>query len=177
MADSGGPAREVGGDAEFTFREVGLDDEVTALSVYELGRRSYAVEAELIGFDGIPALRESLSEMRARPLRWLCATGGQGEIRAFVAWSFLDGTTDVDIDRVCVDPDWFRRGLATRLIRHLLTEQRQSRRVLVSTGAENGPAVALYESLGFSRAGSAEPVPGLWIAEFALTRDETPAGR
>lgn len=156
--------------------ELDLAQDATALAVHRVGRRAYAVEAALIGFDDIPALRESLPELRSRAgrLRWLGARTPEGRLVAFVAWQQLAGEQAgaVDIDRVCVDPDWFRRGLGSRLLRHLLTELAPGQDAVVSTGADNLPAVTLYERLGFSAAETVEPVPGLRLARFRLTRAE-----
>ncbi|MEV7524819.1 GNAT family N-acetyltransferase [Streptomyces sp. NPDC091371] len=143
-----------------------LADEATAAAVHRIGRAAYAVEAELIGFDGIPALRESLAEMRARQLEWVGAVSGDGEIAGFLAWEApADGT--VCLDRLCVDPAWFRRGVASLLLRHALAELFPGCRVEVTTGAANAPAVALYERLGFVRGADFSPVPRLRMASFA----------
>ncbi|MDQ3404856.1 MAG: GNAT family N-acetyltransferase [Actinomycetota bacterium] len=141
--------------------ELDLSDEDTARAVHEVGLRAYRVEADLIGFDGIPALRETLPEMRALALRWRGCRAG-GVVVAFVAWA------DGDIDRLCVDPAWFRRGLATTLLRDLVA--RTEGDLSVTTGAENAPAVALYERAGFTRTGTLEPEPGLRLAAFRLQR-------
>ncbi|MET9609166.1 GNAT family N-acetyltransferase [Streptomyces sp. NPDC006512] len=154
-------------------RPLDLADEATAAAVHRIGRASYAVEAALIGFDGIPALREDLQEMRDRPLRWLGAVSGGGEIAGFLAWAEEDGG-GIGVDRLCVDPAWFRRGVASLLMRHLLAESFPERAVEVSTGAANAPAVALYEGLGFVRGEDFSPVPGLRMAHF--TRP-APTGR
>ncbi|KOU21925.1 hypothetical protein ADK52_22780 [Streptomyces sp. WM6372] len=141
-----------------------------AVAVQAVGRRAYAVEADLIGFSEIPALRETLQELRAEPLRWAGALTDDGQLAAFVAWQHLAPGDDIDVHRMCVDPAWFRQGLASELVAHLLTEWMPSGDVLVSTGADNLPAVALYERLGFSRVGTSEPAPGLRMAEFRLKR-------
>jgi ribosomal protein S18 acetylase RimI-like enzyme len=148
--------------------EIDLSDDRLASAIHELGRHAYAVEADLIGFDGIPALAESLEQLRARPLRWLASLDPTGTPMAFVAWQHTD-TGDIDIDRLCVDPAYFRRSLATGLLTHLLTTQLVGD-VTVSTGAANAPAVALYTRLGFVPTGTSEPEPGLLIAHFRLTR-------
>jgi hypothetical protein len=44
-------------------RRLDLSDPGTLRRVWDLPRAAYAVEAELIGFDGIPPLRESLQEL------------------------------------------------------------------------------------------------------------------
>jgi ribosomal protein S18 acetylase RimI-like enzyme len=158
---------------DFVVGELDLADETTAAAVHRIGRRAYAVEADLIGFDGIPALRESLEEMQAQPLRWLGARTDDGQIVAFVAWQHLAGESGIDIARVCVDPAWFRRGLASRLLGHLLADSAPTGQVLVSTGADNIPAITLYERHGFSRVGTTEPAPNLRMAQFRLTRPHT----
>ncbi|MDG4864559.1 GNAT family N-acetyltransferase [Streptomyces sp. T-3] len=157
---------------DFSLHELDLTDDTAAGAVHRIGRRAYTVEADLIGFDGIPALHESLESMRARPLHWLGATTTHDrQLTAFIAWQYAEGAapdsdTEVDIDRVCVDPAWFRHGLATLLLRHLLTELAPGHTAMVSTGADNRPALALYERLGFDRTGTVEPVPGLRLAQF-----------
>ncbi|MEU1035249.1 GNAT family N-acetyltransferase [Streptomyces mirabilis] len=158
---------------DFVVGELDLADETTAAAVHRIGRRAYAVEADLIGFDGIPALRESLEELQAQPLRWLGAKTDGGQIVAFVAWQHLAGEGGIDIARVCVDPAWFRRGLASRLLGRLLADSAPTGHVLVSTGADNLPAIALYERHGFSRVGTTEPAPNLRMAQFQLTRRHT----
>ncbi|MFD8983429.1 GNAT family N-acetyltransferase [Streptomyces sp. NPDC059564] len=155
------------------IRPLDLGDDATAAAVHRIGRAAYAVEAELIGFDGIPALRESLPDMRARALRWLGAVTPDGEIAGFLAWEETAGGP-VCLDRLCVAPAWFRRGIASLLLRHVLTEVFPDRVVEVTTGAANAPAVALYERLGFVRGADFSPVPGLTMASFEL--NPSPSG-
>ncbi|MFD9359563.1 GNAT family N-acetyltransferase [Streptomyces sp. NPDC060031] len=141
-----------------------LTDDATAAAVHRIGRAAYAVEAELIGFD-IPHLRESLEQMRERPLVWLAAVSAEGEIAGYLAWKeAADGS--VSVDRLCVDPAWFRRGVGSLLMGHLLSEAFPNRSVTVTTGADNAPAVTLYERLGFIRGADFSPVPGLVMAAF-----------
>ncbi|GIG66567.1 GNAT family N-acetyltransferase [Phytomonospora endophytica] len=146
-----------------------LSDDRVAEAVHTVGRRSYAVEAEIIAFDGIPALHESLVDMRAEPLRWLgVGDPVTGLPVAFIAYRFeADGT--IDIDRLCVDPGWFRKGLARTLLTHLL-EANPTADAVVSTGAANVPAVTLYTRGGFTPTGISSPAPGLELAHFRLTR-------
>ncbi|MGW7100596.1 GNAT family N-acetyltransferase [Streptomyces sp. NPDC054838] len=149
-------------------RPLDLTDDATATAVHRIGREAYAVEAELIGFDGIPALRESLAQLRDRPLHWLGVRGADGLIAGFLAWE-EEGDGSVCVDRLCVAPAAFRRGIASLLLRHLLAETVPGRRVTVTTGAANSPAVALYDRLGFRRGEDFSPAPGLLMASF--TRD------
>ncbi|GGS27708.1 GNAT family N-acetyltransferase [Actinokineospora fastidiosa] len=145
-----------------TARELDLTDDTTARTAHEVVRAAYRVEADLIGSDAIPALRETLAELRALPLRWL----GVGAPDAIIAWTVEDEV--VDIDRLCVHPDHFRRGLATTLLTALLA--RTSGPVTVSTVAANTPAITLYERHGFTRTGQFQPEPGLTVVTFRLER-------
>ncbi|MEU8775758.1 GNAT family N-acetyltransferase [Streptomyces sp. NPDC048606] len=158
------------------FRVLPLDltDDATAAAVHRIGRAAYAVEAELIGFDGIPALAEDLAGMRAAPLRWSGAVHGEGSIAGFLAWEeAADGV--VTVDRLCVDPAAFRRGVASLLLRHALSELFPGRAVEVTTGADNAPAVALYARHGFLRGPDFSPAPGLLMASFRRPGGELPA--
>ncbi|MFJ4866354.1 MULTISPECIES: GNAT family N-acetyltransferase [unclassified Streptomyces] len=146
------------------IRALDLADDATAAAVHRIGRAAYAVEAELIGFDGIPALGESLADMRARDLTWFGAFPGNGSLAGFLAWG--EEGDRVCIDRLCVDPGRFRQGVASLLLRHALTEVFPGRPVAVTTGAANAPAVTLYERLGFRRGPDFSPVPGLTMASF-----------
>ncbi|MFJ3859652.1 GNAT family N-acetyltransferase [Streptomyces sp. NPDC090085] len=140
-------------------------DPGAAAAVHGIGRAAYAVEAELIGFDGIPALHEDLGEMLARPLHWLGAVPGEGGIAGFLAWEEAEDG-GVAIDRLCVAPAWFRRGVASGLLRHALAEAFPGRHVEVTTGAANTPAVTLYTRFGFVRGADFSPAPGLRMASF-----------
>ncbi|GGQ15353.1 MULTISPECIES: GNAT family N-acetyltransferase [Streptomyces] len=147
------------------IRPLDLSDDATADAVHRIGRAAYSVEAEIIGFDGIPALRESLPEMRAQALRWVGAVSEGGELAGFLAWE-EEPDGDIGIDRLCVDPAFFRRGVASLLLRHALAELFPGRPVRVTTGAANAPAVRLYEALGFTRGADFSPAPGLVMASF-----------
>ena len=75
----------------------------------------------------------------------------------------VDGV--VDIHRLVVDPVFFRRGIARRLVEHLHVTV-EARAFIVSTGAANSPARALYERLGYDAVGTEEVGPGLTIAHY-----------
>ncbi|WP_051782611.1 MULTISPECIES: GNAT family N-acetyltransferase [unclassified Streptomyces] len=154
------------------IRPLDLSDDATAAAVHRIGRAAYAVEAELIGFDGIPALGESLAEMRQTDLRWAGAFAEDGAPAGFLAWAESDG--GVSIDRLCVDPARFRQGVASLLLRHALTHLFPGRPVEVTTGAANAPAVTLYRRMGFTRGPDFSPVPGLTMASFGRAAECTP---
>lgn len=137
-----------------------LSDDATVEAVQRIAVHAYAVEAELIGSTAIPALHETVDDIRRLPLRWL---GGfvDGELVAFVGFSKVDDV--LDIDRLCVTPSHFRLGFARRLVEQVLAEGGPA---IVSTGAANAPAIALYEGLGFRLVDTVAMESGLRIAQF-----------
>lgn len=147
--------------------DLDVTDDETAERVHRIAQRAYRIEADLIGADSIPPLLETIDEMRAEPLTWLGVPGDDGLPVAFLAYSDED---ELDIDRLCVDPGHFRKGLARRLLRAL-----PHRAAVVHTGALNTPATTLYEREGFERTGTIEPEPGLFIATFRRPAPATTA--
>ena len=148
-----------------------LADEPTARSVLELQRASYAVEAWLIGSDGIQQLTETIEELRAAGLAWL-GTFDETGLTGAVSWKVIDDGT-VDIHRLVVAPRAFRRGVASALLDEL-DARYPDRPTLVSTGRGNGPALELYRRRGFTVVREREAIPGLWVTELERGR---PAGR
>lgn len=129
--------------------------------VVEIQRAAYAEEARLIGFGDIPPLRESAVDVRnLTDLDWRGAHV-DGVLAAIIGWRSV-GPDEIEIDRLAVHPAYARRGLGRRLVEAVP----RVRRTVVSTGAENGPARALYEGLGFTFERVSEVEPGARIVTY-----------
>jgi ribosomal protein S18 acetylase RimI-like enzyme len=140
-----------------------LDDGL-AVDVVALQREAYAVEATLIGSDGIPALTETVEQLRSAGETWLGCFDAAG-LSGAVAWQLLaDGT--VDICRLVVASRAFRGGVATALLDEL-DRRYPASPMIVSTGSTNEPALALYRRRGFHRVRDREAAPGLIVTELA----------
>jgi len=144
-------------------------DRAVARRVLEIQHAAYAVEASLVGYDTIPPLHETLAELQSQPLIFLGVSCDR--TLAGVLGYRRQGDT-VDIDRLAVHPTFFRRGLATKLLRELLARERDASQVTASTGFGNHPAINVYERFGFRVVGDDEPVPGVRIV--LLQRDQQP---
>jgi ribosomal protein S18 acetylase RimI-like enzyme len=140
-----------------------LSDASIASQLLELQREAYRVEADLVGSDDIPPLRETLPELQACAETFLGALA-DGVLAGAISWK-LDGDT-IDLHRLVVRPAHFRSGIGVALVRAALAAEPSVRRAIVQTGAANAPAVALYRQEGFEPAGEIEPVPGLRVACF-----------
>ncbi len=145
----------------WTVEELDITDRPTAARVLEVQRAAYAIEAALIGYDPIPGRYEALQDLVATSsrLEWSGIRSG-GTIVAAMSMSTDAGT--VDIDRLVVDPAWFRLGLARALIASLPL----SAVVTVSTGSDNRPGIALYESVGFTAVWERPIAPDVMITHF-----------
>jgi ribosomal protein S18 acetylase RimI-like enzyme len=140
-----------------------ITDPGTAAEVLAVQHAAYAVEAELIGSSDTPPLRETLDELRDRPEHFLGIRDADG-LAALVAWQRLpDGT--LDICRLAVAPRAFRRGYASTLL-DALDAREPAEHAVVSTGAANTPALALYKRRGFVELETIEVVPGLKITRL-----------
>ncbi|MFP5335105.1 MAG: GNAT family N-acetyltransferase [Actinomycetes bacterium] len=128
-------------------------------------KAAYAVEAAIIGDDGIPPLHESLDELQAAGLAWRAVLDAAGTPLGAVAVG--SDHRVVDIDRLVVDPAHARRGLGARLVESVLLDAAGSgREVTASTARDNLPARRLYESFGFRHTVDVEPEPGLWVSAY-----------
>ena len=121
--------------------------------------QAYGAEAALIGQPDLPMMTETMVELRALDVTWDGVLDDSDQLVAACAWASRDDRdrSVLSIERLIVDPAWVRRGLGRLLLRALP----RGRRAVVSTGAANAPAIALYEAEGFRIAGSYEAVPGL----------------
>src|SRR5919201_2078753 len=138
-----------------------ITDREIAQAVLQLQRLAYRVEAELIGSDGIPPLRETLEELRTCGEEFLGAYVN-GHLVGAISWRFSADT--IDIHRLVVHPTHFRRGIATGLVRGALESEPTAKRAIVQTAAQNAPAAALYLREGF------EPIEELELGGLSVSR-------
>lgn len=138
------------------------DPEVAA-AIRDLQRGAYALEAALIGFADIPTLHETPEAVARLDLVVLGARDGE---RLVGILGYRRVGDDVDVDRLAVDPAALRTGVATALLEELHRREDDARTFHVTTGADNGPAVALYTRLGYERTADRVLANGLRLAEF-----------
>ena len=107
---------------------------------------AYAVEAQLLGLDEFPPLNralESYAESKSIFFGYIHEGHCVGSVELET-----DNLPVLEVSSLVVDPRFSRRGIATKLMTHVLSEV-PARRVIVSTGSANYPAINLYEGLGF----------------------------
>ncbi len=146
------------------IRPLDLADPATLRALVSLQRAAYAIEAELLQTDAIPALRETEAELAESGETFL---GAERDGRLVGAVSYRWAGDTLDIHRLVVDPRCFRQGIAGALLDALPPAPRY----VVATGADNAPARALYERRGFRVVQEREVAEGVRIVEFALRRN------
>ena len=127
-------------------------------------RAAYAAEAELMGFDGIPPLHETLEELlEADHQQWLGRFDGATLVGG-LAWE-EDGAAGVELTRLVIAPSAWRRGHAGALF-DAFDEHVGGRAVSASTGSANAPALALYASRGFTVVGEEDIAEGVKLTRL-----------
>jgi GNAT superfamily N-acetyltransferase len=140
-----------------------LTDERVLRQIVEVQRAAYAVEAELIGFDGIPPLHESLDQLRVTDDLFLGVFDDEG-LAGAVAWGRIEDGR-LHIRRLVVHPRVHRCGIATALL-DALDELEPTERTVVSTGTGNTPALTLYRKRGFLPFRTRPLAPGVTITDL-----------
>lgn len=127
-------------------------------------RAAYAREADLMGFDGIPPLHETLEELlEATGTHWLGRWEGT-QLVGGLAWE-EDGAAGVELTRLVVDPAHWRRGHASVLL-DTFDAAVGDVPVRVLTGSANAPALALYARRGFVPVGEEQVAPGARVTRL-----------
>ena len=118
-----------------------------AKQIYSVWRRSYRIEADLLDIEDFPPLRRSVNQIMAAESDFY----GYWQEERLTAVSEIEHleAQHIHIAALVVDPDFFRRGLASRLLTEVL-DLLDWRKVTVDTAVANAPAINLYKKLGFT---------------------------
>ena len=140
-----------------------LKDAKTAEKIVVLQKRSYAVEAELIGFYDIPPMKDTKDTIAKCDETFYGFYDGD-ELAGLIAYELEDDL--LDICRVAVNPEHFRKGIARQMVEHIIALNKGIKLITVSTGLKNLPAVNLYLKLGFVKTRELEVEKDVYIVCF-----------
>lgn len=139
------------------------EDEKVAERILSIQLPAYKVEADLIGFDGIPQLLDTVEDIKNSKELFLGKLEGS-KLVAFL--SYEDTEELIEICRLVVDPNHFRKGIASELLNYLLSVKVNDKKVIVSTGAKNVPAITLYERHNFMKVVDIEIEPNFFVTQL-----------
>lgn len=137
------------------IRPIDLTHTGDMLNLLSLQMAAYIREAEMIGLSDIPPLLESPDSIRGSGERFYGYYIDDAEGRYLAgAVSVQSGTASSSklwaIRRLMVQPDRFRQGIGTALVRHVLESAAlEGASVSVRCVSTNHAALALYRSLSF----------------------------
>lgn len=144
------------------IRILDLKNNTIAERVLEIQHRAYRIEADLIGFDGIPPLHETLDDLRSSEETFIGYLVDD-VLAGVLSYIIIDST--LDIGRLVVHPAYFRQGIGKALVEYVETIE-GIQKLIVSTGALNTPARQLYKRLGYQLVEEVLLMAGLSIAHY-----------
>lgn len=120
-------------------------DNSIAKTIYLLFQKSYPIEAKLIGVESFPPLERSLKEIQNSKTIFL-GYYYNGDLAGIAEIELMDRL--LDINSFVVSPSFFRQGIGSKLLKHLLTTL-SFESAVVETASANQPAILLYKKFGF----------------------------
>jgi ribosomal protein S18 acetylase RimI-like enzyme len=120
-------------------------DPEVAKQIHNIFQNSYKIEAQLIGTLNFPPLSRSAEDIEKSKTKFYGFSENQC-LAAILEISLEDKC--LGIDSLTVHPNYFRKGIANKLISYVLKVNDFSEAV-VETAVVNIPAIKLYKKHGF----------------------------
>ncbi|MHC5267633.1 GNAT family N-acetyltransferase [Enterococcus sp. LJL98] len=143
------------------IREINIREKKRAQEIWDLQQIAYSKEAEWLGTSDLPPLKESIEALQHCEERFLVYII-EGKIVGVL--SFKQEAAVLDLHRLFVSPQYFRKGLAKALL--MRVEQEAHEKIIVMTGTQNQPAVKFYLKHGFEQQKTMELSPTLSLTTF-----------
>ncbi|MBV1922719.1 MAG: GNAT family N-acetyltransferase [Flavobacteriaceae bacterium] len=131
----------------------------TANKIRVVFQASYAIEAKLLKATDFPPLKRTLENFIESNTEFYGYFKGQ-DLAAVV--EIKHTTQFTHIQSLVVHPDYFRLGIASKLIEFVF-KHFDSELFVVETGVDNGPATKLYLNVGFIEVKQ-------WDTEFGIRK-------
>lgn len=145
------------------IKKINLKDIEIIKEVLRLQIASYKVEAEIIDFYEIPPLKDTIDSLKT------CDEIFYGYyinnvLAGIISYKIVENV--LDIHRVAVYPQFFRRGIAHQLINYIEGLNININKVTVCTGNKNLPAINLYLKNGYKKIDDIEICKGTYLTRF-----------
>ncbi len=127
------------------IRKLDNSNKVVAKQIFTVFQNAYQVEAQLIGVLSFPPLLRTVNNIEDSTTSFY----------GFIENNELAGVIELakeneqlNIDSLTVDPSFFRKGIASKLIDYVLADN-SLLKTTVETAVVNIPAIKLYKKHGF----------------------------
>ena len=120
-------------------------EQKTAENIRAVFQVSYAVEAKLLNAIDFPPLKRPLEDFLQSQNTFY---GYSNEAVLMAVVEIKQSRNAAHIQSLVVHPDYFRKGIASELLRYVLKEFK-TELFTVETGLANEPATQLYQHFGF----------------------------
>ncbi|AKG04480.1 GNAT family N-acetyltransferase [Salimicrobium jeotgali] len=141
---------------------VDITDSEVAEEVLNIQIPSYNNEAELTDFFELPPLKDTVHSLQQCEETFFGYYLGE-ELCGAISVKVVNRV--IDIHRLMVHPDHFRKRIATTLLR-FIEEGADFEAMTVSTGSANEPAVNFYLKHGFVKTGESKITKDFSITSF-----------
>ena len=145
------------------INKLNLKDDITSKSVLELQMASYKIEAEIIGFQELPPLKDTIKSLKESE-EIFYGYYINDVLTGIISFKIIENV--LDIHRVEVHPDFFRMGIAEKLINYVEKLESKIEKITVCTGSTNLPAVNLYLKNGYRKTENIEISQNVYLTEF-----------
>jgi ribosomal protein S18 acetylase RimI-like enzyme len=145
------------------IKKIDITDPNIANDVLKVQIPSYMVEADIIDYYDIPPLNDTVETLQACNEKFF---GYYIQEELCGAISIKIEKNLMDIHRLIVSPNHFRKGIANRLLEFIESNYQDIKTIIVSTGVKNVPAVNLYMKNGFTKVREISVNEKLTLASF-----------
>ena len=128
------------------IKQIDITNPKLAQEILTVQIPSYLVEAELINFHDIPPLNDTVQSLQQCGETFF---GYYLNDELCGAISMMVENEVIDIHRLMVHPEHFRKGIARKLLNFIEGVDPNCTSIIVSTGSENSPAIHFYLTSGF----------------------------
>lgn len=139
-----------------------------AIAIHAVFQVSYAVEAEILKASNFPPLQRTIEDFLISNTEFY----GYMENDIVAAVVEIDPTDNksTHIQSLVVDPEYFRKGIGSKLIKFVLGTY-ILKMVTVETGVANAPAIKLYKNFGFREVKQWDTDHGVRKIRFEIQMD------
>jgi ribosomal protein S18 acetylase RimI-like enzyme len=130
------------------IKQLDITNPKFAKDILKIQIPSYKVEAELIDFYELPPLKDTIESLQQSGETFY---GYYISEELSGAISIKTEKSVMDIHRLFVHPNHFRKGIAKKLLDFIQTKGKEFETIIVSTGSKNVPAINFYQKNGFAK--------------------------